>query len=73
MKKTIGDYWRSCSNEELATNLADFIVSLLVNAGIREDEINFAAEYSIFLEFFNTEYEEFASKSNSSNGYSYLN
>ena len=71
-KKTIGDYWRSCTNEQLATNLVDFIISILVHAGIDEKEIDIATEYRIILDFFNTEYEELPEES-SVNGYSYIN
>lgn len=73
MIKTIGDYWRSCSDEELATNLLEFLVTLLVNAGISEDQINFAAEHAILVDFFGTEYGELEEEPDSSNGYSYLN
>ncbi len=72
MTKTIGDYWRSCSNEELATNMVDFIISLLVNAGIDETLIDIETEYNIMLDFFNAEYDELPEAS-SSNGYSYIN
>ena len=71
--KTIGDYWRSCSNEELATNMVDFLISLLVSAGIPEDEIDMITEYAIMQEFFNTEYDDVEDKKPTSNGFSYIN
>lgn len=72
MAKTIGDYWRSCSNEELATNMVDFFISMLTTAGISEDEIDIAQEYAIMLDFFNAEFEELP-QSSSNNGFSYIN
>ena len=72
MIKTIGDYWRSCSNEELAANMVDFLVTLLVNAGISEKDIDMEAEYAILRDFFNTEYEDNNDSIISSNSFSYL-
>lgn len=71
--KTIGDYWRSCNNDELATNMVDFIISLLVSAGVPEDEIDMLAEYAILKQFFDTEYEEADDVKPMSNGFSYIN
>lgn len=72
MVKTIGDYWRSCNNEELAANMVDFLVTLLVNSGVPEKDIDMEAEYVILRDFFNTEYEDNSSSSTSSNSFSYL-
>jgi hypothetical protein len=72
MIKTIGDYWRSCNNEELAANMVDFLVTLLVNAGISEKDIDMEAEYAILKDFFNTEYEDNNDSIISSNSFSYL-
>lgn len=77
MIKTIGDYWRSCSNEELATNMVDFLMSLLSSAGISEDSIDMVREYDIMLEFFNAEYDDYDMTdhhpNNFSGGFSYIN
>lgn len=71
MAKTIGDYWRSCNNSQLAMNMVDFLVSLLTNVGVNEEEINIEHEYTTMLDFFNTEYEELPEEK-STNGYSYI-
>lgn len=77
MIRTIGDYWRSCSNEELATNMVDFLMSLLSSAGISEDSIDMVREFEVMLEFFNTEYDDEYTMSdhpnNFSGGFSYIN
>lgn len=72
MVRTIGDYWRSCTNEELAVNMVDFLVTLLVNAGLSEEDIDMEAEYTILKNFFNTEYEDYSENNKSSNSFSYL-
>lgn len=72
MIKTIGDYWRSCTNEELAANMVDFLVTLLVNAGLSEEYIDMEAEYAVLKNFFNTEYEDYSENNKSSNSFSYL-
>lgn len=73
--KTIGDYWRECNNEELASNLLDFITSMLIQAGVDEDEIDLISEYEILVNFFDTEYEEADEEhlNPSTGGFSYIN
>lgn len=57
MKQTLGDYWRKCDNEELATNMVDFLMELMKQMDIPIEEIDWEHEYNVFLSFFNTEYE----------------
>lgn len=73
MIKTIGDYWRECDNEGLASNMVDFFASLLVNAGVDADDIDLVEEYKVMLNFFNTEYESEEEVKPTSNGFSYIN
>lgn len=73
--KTIGDYWRGCTNEELANNMLDFIISMLTQAGISEEDLDMTSEYNILLNFFNTEYDEEEEEflNGSTGGFSYIN
>lgn len=74
MVKTIGDYWRECSNEKLASNMVDFLLSLLKSAGIPIENIDMLQEYNILLDFFDTEFEdEDGQVVPTSNGFSYIN
>lgn len=70
MKQTLGDYWRQCSDEELATNMVDFLMELVNQMEIPLDDIDWAHEYNVFLSFFKTEYE--TGDNNNSNKYEYI-
>ena len=71
MTKTIGDYWRECTNEQLAVNMVDFLISMFKGMGIDERDLDLPTEYEIMLDFFNEEFEELP-EAKSNNGYSYI-
>ena len=61
---TVGDYWRECSDEELAELLTTFMFSICNILGLDTDRLNREAEIDHLVGYFSNEMDDFSQNLN---------